>query len=178
VFALEGGREQLLDARVDVAAERFDRQVGARDEQLCPPAEAGRADRRALGELVERAAVGRDQHVSGRGALGDAGDDQLRRPVGRHVLHRVDRRVELAVEHLLVEAADERAGFAQPVDELVAHLIAGRLDGDQFDRQPATAELFLDEAGLPERERRPAGRESQPIHAVAATHYPTLRGPQ
>jgi hypothetical protein len=89
----------------------------------------------------------------------------------------VNGSVELAVEHLLVEAADERAGRAQPVDELVAHLVAGRLDGDQLDRQPATAELFLDGAGLPERERRPARRESELIHAVAATHYPSLRGP-
>ena len=134
VGALERGCQQLLDTGVDVSPERFDREVGPVGEQLGTATETGGADRRSLREVGKRRTPGRDQHVLRWAALGDARDHQVGGLVGRHVLHRVDGGVQLAVDDLLVETPDERAGRPQPVDEFVPDLVAGRLDGDEFDR--------------------------------------------
>ena len=75
---------------------------------------------------------GRDQRVARRGALGDAGDEQVVGLVGRHVLHRVDGGVDIALDDFLVETPDERPGLAEPVDQFVLNLVAGRLDLHQF----------------------------------------------
>jgi phosphoserine phosphatase len=73
----------------------------------------------------------------------------------------VDRGVDLAVEDLLVERADERAGLAESVNEFVPNLVAPRLDLDEVDVLASARERVPDCRRLPEREVRAPGRQSE-----------------
>jgi hypothetical protein len=72
----------------------------------------------------------------------------------------VDRGVEVAVEDLLVERADERAGFAEAVDQLVADLIARGVDLGERHLPAARGERGLDRRCLSPCEIRAARGEA------------------
>ena len=130
VFRLQVAGQQLGDAGVDVASDGFDGQVRAFPQDLRAAPERPGADDRVRREGFQRRPVGRDEQVVRRGALGDGGDDEVGRLVGRDVLQRVDRGVDLPREDLLVETPDERAGLAESVNQFLAEFVAGRGDLD------------------------------------------------
>ena len=78
----------------------------------------------------------------------------------------MDRAVEVTGEHALVEAADERTGGTEPVDELLAHLVAGGLDLHEVDLDAVLGELLADRVCLPQREVRPPRGEFE-VNATA-----------
>ncbi len=132
MFGVEAWRDQLLQSRVDVAAERFDGQIRPLCEELRLPAQRRGPDGRADEEVVEPTAVDGDEHVSRRRALRYPADCEIVRHVRRHIFHRVDSGIRLAVEDALVECADERAGLPETTDQLVADAVTVRLDVEQF----------------------------------------------
>ena len=75
----------------------------------------------------------------------------------------MDRGVDLAVDDLLVEAADERAGPAEPVNQFVPDAVAGGLHLHEFDLAPATREGVGDPLGLSQREFGPSRRQTNRV---------------
>ncbi len=107
---------ELAQAGVDVAVQLLDPQVGARRQQLGAAAQAGGADPRALGRVVERAA-GADPDVGRVLARRHRGDLQPLRHLARQVLGRVDADLGLAGQQRPLDPAHEA--------RLVARLAVG-----------------------------------------------------
>jgi len=88
----------------------------------------------------------------------------------------VDSAVELPREYALVETADERAGGAQLVNELLPGLVTGCLHLDELCGDAALSELPRDRAGLATCELRAVCGQLQ--FPAACAHYCFLVGPR
>ena len=94
------------------------------------------------------------------------------------LIHRLGKTgaFDLAVDDLLVEAADERAGLAEPMNQFVPDAVAGRLHLHEFDLAPAAREGVGNPLGLSERElgapRRQANRLCHARRWVAPVETP------
>jgi hypothetical protein len=100
---------QLAQAGVDVAADGRERQVGPGGPEEGHPPRAAGADPGAMGQLVKRPSVGRDQRIARVLAAGDGHQVQPGRRPRRHVLEAVDRQVDRAAEQGRFELLDEDA---------------------------------------------------------------------
>jgi hypothetical protein len=82
----------------------------------------------------------------------------------------VDGGVGIAVEHLLVECADEGAGTPQAVDEFVAQFVTAGAHLDEFDVEPAPFQRAGHRPRLPQRQVRPSRRQAHLLcHARPCT---------
>jgi len=142
---------------------------------LRAPAQTRGADGRAGGQFLERRPVGRDERVARLPSLGNRSGHEFLGLFGRHILHRVDRAVEILLEDALVEFADERAGLPEPVDQLVSDLVARRLHGDEFDLVPAVFQGLFHQRGLSPGECGPPRRQSQrPVRSHRSQSVPRV----
>ncbi len=117
--ALEpGGREhgrvavagvELGEARVDVAAQHDDLEVGPAMTQLALAAQARGADARALRQGSQRFVARRDEGIARIAALERGGDREAGGQVGGHVLHRMDGDVGAPVLERVFELLDEQS---------------------------------------------------------------------
>ena len=118
----------LAQPRVDVAAQRLDRERGLEREQLCTPARGRRADahlrldRRRTAERVARIVT-----------LEIRADRETFGIARRHVLRAVHGDVDPAGEQRLLELLDEDAARADLPERLRAVLVAGGRDRHQRD---------------------------------------------
>src|SRR5579863_2208115 len=104
--ALESGRGQndsvvfalfeLSQARVDVAAQGMNIEIGADGLELSLPAQAGRAYARALGQLLETRIIPRAEGITRILTFRDGGDFKSRRKFGRQVFQRVHGEINAA----------------------------------------------------------------------------------
>ena len=147
---------QLADPRVDVAAQVLEHEVGPQRGDLGPPPQARRPHARTGGQLVELEAGAGEEGVAGIGALQHRAEAQAGGQGGRHVLEVVDRQVDLARQHGLLDLLEKGSLAAHRFEAAVLDPVTGR--SDQVDRglvaeagQPA-----LDVLGLPPRQRAPA----------------------
>ncbi len=101
---------ELAQPRVDIAAERHDRDVGAQREQLRAAPQAARADTRAAREAGQRArsaqAVERISSSGASGQLETLGEDS------GHVLRGVHCQIDLAHQQRIVDPVDPAALIA------------------------------------------------------------------
>ena len=93
---------QLPQARLDVAPEVDHLERGVLGQELRLPAQGGAPDDGPLGELLEGAVLGRDERVPHVLAREVAGEHRAGGQVGGHILHRVHRNVDAAVQEGVV----------------------------------------------------------------------------
>ena len=156
---------QLAHPGLHVAAELHQLQVGAAMRQLRPAAQRRGADRRALGQRVEAAAVEGDEgvaHVLARQV------DAQHQPLGlarRHVLHRMHRQVDAARQQALLDLAGEEALAPDLLEGAVEHAVAGGLDDDDLEGVPGQVvgdhQAVPGLVGLGQRQGRAAGADAQ-----------------
>ena len=106
-------------------------QVGPPVQRLGLAAQAGGAQRAPCGSAVNERGLVADEGVARVLALGDRGDDQARRQLGRHVLHRMDGAVDAAVQQRLLDLLGEQPLAADLQQPAVLHAVAGGGDRDQ-----------------------------------------------
>ena len=104
-----GSARELSHARVHVAANRLDDEVGPECEREGPPARAGRADHRSRPQTLEVHRRPGDEDVTRVLAFGVRREREPRRELGREVLEAVDREVEGALEQRLLDLPHEQA---------------------------------------------------------------------
>ena len=130
---VEAALAHLAEARVDVAPQRLDRDLGLEREQLARRRDGGRADPHPGPELV--GAAERVPRVVPRQVGADGQPFGVRRG---HVLRRVDGRVDAAGEQRLLDLLHEDAARADLAERLRAVAVAGRRDRhDARRRRPA-----------------------------------------
>ena len=126
----------LAQTRVDVSAQRLDRQLRLEREQLCAPPHRGGADPHPgpqLGGAAKRVArVFARQVRADRKAVG----------VGRgHVLRRVHGSVDAVGEQRLFELLDEHAALTDLAERAAPVAVACGCDRDERDLPPRAAEM-------------------------------------
>ena len=148
----------LAQPGLDVAAQRPERQIGARGGELGAPADRTGADTRARTQVVERDTGERVARIA---ALRDRREQQPGRGLGREILGRVHGDVGPTVEHGLLHLFREHALAADRVEVRRLIAVARRRDQHVLDvvAVRATQEL-TDPLRLPARERAGAGRDS------------------
>ena len=109
--------------------------------------------------------MGGDQGVADIGARQEARERQALRQEGRHVLGRVNREIDPAVDQRLLDLLGEQAFAAEIGERPVAHEIARGADDHDLDRVVRDVvrggERGLRGAGLPERKRAAARAEAE-----------------
>ena len=83
---------------------------------------------------LERGERGTDEGVAWVSPLAEGRDRQAIRRRRWQVLGRMDRQVGSTIEHRSLDLLDEHPLAADHVERHVQANVAGRLDGDQFDR--------------------------------------------
>ena len=129
---------QLLETRLHIAAEFHDFQMREGIQQLRPAAQGGRADPRALGQVLERGRILRDEGIAHILARQVGVQQQACRLQNRHVLHRMHRNVDGAIQQRLFDFAGEQPLAADLLERAILDRIAGDLydhDGKSLFRQ-------------------------------------------
>ena len=127
---VEPALDALAQARVDVAAQRLDRQLGHEREQLRAPAHRRRADAHARPQLTRAA-----ERVTRVLALEVRADRETVRIGRRHVLGRMHGDVDPPLEQRLLELLDEDTARADLAERLRAVAIARGRDRHERDLQ-------------------------------------------
>src|SRR5437764_11121670 len=147
----DDGVEAALTAfpqpRVDVPAERLDRELGLEREQLRSPSDRGGSDPHTPpkpGGAAERVA-----RILALEVRPDRKPFRVRRG---HVLRGMDGDVDPAGEERLLDLLDEHAPRADLAERLRAVLVAGRRDRHERDLDAVTAQTVGRELGLRQRE--------------------------
>ena len=122
---------QLGQAGVDVAAQHDDLKVRPGGQALGGAAQGGGAEAGALGQVFQCLPLVADEGVAGVFALGDGGDGQAGRHLGRDVLHRVDGGVDAAVQQGFLDLLGEQRLAADFQQAAVLDAVAGGGDLDQ-----------------------------------------------
>jgi hypothetical protein len=76
--------------------------------------------------------MGREQGIARIGALQQAADDEAIGQLGGHVLHGVDRHIDLAGDQRLLDLLGKQALAADLVQLAILDLVAGGLDDDDL----------------------------------------------
>ena len=166
----EGGRlafVELAQAGVDVSSELYKVQVGAEVEELGAAARRVGADGGVFGQSVERPEGLAYEGVAGVGAGGDGGEGEALIERGGEVFERVDGEVDAAGGERFFDLLDEGALAvrARGDDEAgVLHAVASGADDFNFDGVARGAENGGDVVGLPERELRAPGADTDLGH--------------
>src|ERR1700691_1609238 len=105
---VQGAVLEAREARVDVAAQRLDAQVGPYGQDLRLAPQARGTELRARGQVGEGAAATAEQRVARIGAREKRGDHEALRHLCRHVLHGVDRDVGASLGERSLELLDEQ----------------------------------------------------------------------
>ena len=139
-----GGREddrvvaslvELAQARVHVAAQRFDANTGMPLPQLGLAAQARRADDRSGGQRGDRFMIIGNERVARIFARRDGREDEPLGYVHRDVLQRVDGKIGAPFAKRVLELLDEEALAADRGQRPVEQAIALRRDAQQLDGQ-------------------------------------------
>ena len=136
-------------------------QIAAEVQQLRPPPQTARADRRPLGQLVERRAAGRNQDVARRRPLGHRRQTQPRRCDRRQVFEAVYGQIDAAIQQGKLDFLGEKPLPADRLQRLMLS-ISRRGDGNHVHFDPALPQFRGNPLGLP------AGQ--------CATTVPSLKG--
>ena len=148
---------ELAQPRVDVSAQRQDRQQRIALAQLRLAAQARRSDARAARQPGEIEIVIGHERVARILALGDRREREAVGHVHRHVLQRMHGEVGAAVRHRQLELLDEEALAADVGERPVQHAIALGRHAEQLDRR------------CPDRARRGARGRARPATSRART---------
>ena len=140
---------------IDVAAQRFDTQVGAHHLELRLAAQARASDQGAVGQIGKLPATGRHERVGMVGAFKHRSDTEALRHVGGHILHRVHSDVCIALLHGDLEFLDEQALTADLLQAAIENLVTPCGQGHQLDCVDFGESLEQRRGmfGLPERKR-------------------------
>jgi hypothetical protein len=149
-------------ARVDVAAQQLEAQVGPCLPQLGLSARAGGADPSALRQVGETPEAARDERIERVGARQHRDDGEARWQFARHVLHRVHRKVGAAFLHRDFEFLDEQALAADLGQRAIEHAVALRAHRHEFHGQArmCRAQQGLHVLGLPHGQLAAPGRDA------------------
>jgi hypothetical protein len=147
----------LAQARVHVAAQRLDREARLEREELSPPAHGGRTDPHS-----EPQPLGPAERVPRIAALQVRANGEPARQSRGHVLRRVDRDVDAALEQRFFDLLDEDAARADLAERTPAVAVAGRRDRNESDVElrPRLAKKVRGDLGL--RQREPATAAAEP----------------
>src|SRR5436305_6998175 len=155
----------LAQARVDVAAQRLDRERRIAREQLRLPPNRSRPDAHARSQL-RRAA----ERVAWVVAREECTDRQPLRIRGGQVLRRVDRDVDPPLEQRLLDLLDEDAARTDLAERARAVTVARGRDRHERDVVAATAYHTRRELRLGEREPR-AARPDANEHSRSSSRW-------
>ncbi len=148
---------ELAQPGVEVAAQRFDAQVGAQRLQQHGAAQARCAHHRALGQVVQAGVARRDKGVARILAFHHAGEQHAFGQFHRNVLERVHGDVGAAVFQRSFELFHEKALAAHLGERAVKNLVAQRGHAQQADLVAACCEQGLHMFGLPQGQTAFAG---------------------
>ena len=124
-------RRQLRQPGVDIAAQHLDVQVGAAVERLRLAPQAGGAQLRAQRQVFQLLRAAAQEGVARVLALGHGGDAEALGQQRRHVLHRVDRAVDAALDERLLDLLGEEALAADLQQAAILDPVARGGDDDQ-----------------------------------------------
>jgi hypothetical protein len=161
---------ETTEARVDVAPDRHDLEVGTAREQLRDTARRAGADLRALRQGLEGEAVASAERVAGVGPARDRPDVQPGVGGGGQVLEGVHEHVALVGEQRLAQRAGEHAGAAER-EGLARRLgaVALGVHADELDVVAGRGrEALGDRGGLRDGQRAGPGAYSECRHAPTA----------
>src|SRR5271165_3226717 len=158
----------FAQARVHVAPEFANIQIGAVMAQLRLAAQAAGADARALLEVGERSAFMGDEAITHVIAAADRGKME---PTGRfrgNILNAVDGKIHGFLEQCFFKLLDEDSFAADLRKRRLLHFIAGSLDDDdlRFDAGDLK-ELFADEFRLPARQDTASTADAEGPHGFS-----------
>ena len=153
---IELAAAELLQAGVDVAANRFNGEIGTGGEQLAATPEAAGADAGGGLEVVYGPGGERDEYIPGIFPLGDGGGDQVslidQRHGDRDVFEAVDGEIDFISEEGLIEFLGEQALPAGFVQRAIGDAVAGGFDRDKINLEAGMEppQLSGDEIALSE----------------------------
>ena len=149
---VEPALARLAQPRVDVAAQRLDRDRSARSASSCARRRTDAVPIRIPGSSAARA----DESVARIVALEVRADDEPCRVRRGHVLRRVDGDVDPAGEQRLLDLLHEHAALADLAERARAVAVAGGRDRHEDDLVARPPDHRAGELGLGQREPRAA----------------------
>ena len=152
---------EFAQARIDVAAQGMNVEVGADGLELRLSAEAGGADARALRQFLKARIVARAEGVAGILALGDGGDFESWGKFGGQVFQRVDGEIDASGGEGFFNFFREHALGADHGEGYVGDFVAGGVNDFDFDFVATVAQERGDVVGLPEGELGAAGADAE-----------------
>jgi hypothetical protein len=148
VFALL----QLAHARVNIAPQRMDHQVGPRGLQLRLAAQATGTHARSMWQRFDAVVLDRQKHVARIDSRGDSDQFETGWQPRRQVLKAVHRDINPAFGQRLFDLLGEHALGADLGESNVDDFVARGLDDLELDFVAALAQQRRDVIGLPESE--------------------------
>jgi hypothetical protein len=121
---------QLGQSRVHIAAKQRDLEIGPHRQQLRLPARRGRADPRALRQCLQRCCT--HQPVTHIGARQHGGDDEFRWADGLDILHRVNRKIDMAFKQPFIQFLGPQGLAAHFGERAIQNLVSA--GGDRAER--------------------------------------------
>jgi hypothetical protein len=141
---------EFAQARIDVAAQGMNVEIGADGLQLRLAAQAGRAHARALRQVFDFRIKPRAEGVARVLSFRDRGDFESRGKFGGQVFQRMHGEIDAAGGKRLFDFFGEHALGADHGEGNVGDLVAGGVDDFDFHFMAARAQKRGDVVGLPE----------------------------
>src|SRR5690606_14093808 len=156
---------ELAQTRLDIAAQRYDVEIGTRVSELRLAARARRSNSRPPGQLCERRVTIRDKCIARVGPRQHCSERHPRGQLAGHVRHRMDSDVRMPIEDRALELFDEKslaADFRQRTVDDSLTLSCHRHEHD-LELREARAQACSHVLGLPERETTLSSRNAQRV---------------
>ena len=160
---------EFAQARVHVAAQRMNVEIGPDGLQLRLPAQAGRADARALWQILKAGIVARTESVPRVLPFRNGRDFESRRKFGGQVFQRMHGEIDAPGGESFFNFFRKHAFGADLGQGDVGDLVASSVDDFDFHFVAAAAQQRGDVVGLPEGELRAAGADAKSWPSAAAS---------
>jgi hypothetical protein len=159
----------FAQARVHVAAEFADVEIGACVTNLRLTAEAAGAEARALAQGCESlSGLCHHETIAHIVAAADHGKTETRRDVGRNILDAMNRKVDFFAEERVFQLFDENTLSADFGKAGLLEFVAGGLDDYDFRVDSGGLEdLFADKFRLPAGQDASARSDSRRLHGFS-----------
>src|SRR5664279_1349098 len=165
---------QLAHARVNIAPQRMDHQIGPRRLQLRLAAQATGTHARTMWQRLDAVVLDGQKHVARIDPRGDGNHFESGRQLGRQVFEAVHSEINPAFGQGVFDLLGEHAFGADLGQCYLRDLVAGGLDDLELDLVAALAQQCRNVIGLPESELRSAGTNPKARHQFRAPGFPLL----
>src|ERR1017187_9119527 len=160
---------ELAQARIHIAAERVNLQIGTNRLQLRLTTQATGANVRPLRQRFDACELHGAKNVARIFASGDSGNFEIGSQLRRQIFQAVHSEINPVFDQGFLNFLGEHALGADFSEGNVGDFIAGGLDDLEFHGMALSAQQIGDVMGLPESELRAAGADAQAGHQSSAS---------